>query len=125
MCIATIAAFNVFIGWQETVAVVPVRYVSVDIGKGLKLSCADENSLLHSKESAKITWIREGREDEQIKRMILEPNGVFELLNVSAGDAGNYSCTSDDDTVKARINVEVRSTLTSILRFYIQHVGMS
>ncbi|XP_025159887.1 Down syndrome cell adhesion molecule homolog isoform X4 [Harpegnathos saltator] len=56
-------------------------------------------------------WIREGRFDGQIERLKVEPNGMLELLNVSADDAGNYSCTLDDDhdAVKTRINVEVRT----------------
>ncbi|XP_011138978.1 contactin-2 isoform X3 [Harpegnathos saltator] len=99
-------------GWQEAVAVVPVRYVAVDVGKGLKLACAEESALLvHSDESVGVMWIREGRFDGQIERLKVEPNGMLELLNVSADDAGNYSCTLDDDhdAVKTRINVEVRT----------------
>lgn len=106
--------FVFFAGWQEAVAVVPVRYVAVDVGKGLKLACAEESALpTHSDESVGVMWIREDREDEQIERLKVEPNGVLELLNVTAHDAGNYSCTLDDDhdAVKARINVEVRSML--------------
>jgi len=95
-----------FAGWQETVAVVPMQYVAVDVGKDLKLACAEESVLSHSEES-NVMWIREGRK-EQIDRLKIEPNGVLELLNVSIDDAGNYTCTSDD-AVKARINVEVRS----------------
>jgi len=93
---------------------IPVRYVAVDVGEGLKLACADESILPYTEESnVGVMWIREGREDGQIKRLKVEPSGVLELLNVSADDAGNYSCTLDDDrdAVKARINVEVRSAL--------------
>lgn len=100
-------------GWQEAVAVVPMRYVAVDVGKSLKLACAEESALPHSEES-NVMWIREGREEiGQIERLKVEPNGMLELLNVSIDDAGNYSCTLDDDrdAVKARINVEVRSML--------------
>ncbi|XP_020290361.1 contactin-2 [Pseudomyrmex gracilis] len=99
-------------GWQGTVAVVPVRYVAVDVGKGLKLACAEENALPHSEESnVGVMWVREGREEGQIERLKVEPNGILELVNVSADDAGNYSCTLDDDhdAVKARINVEVKT----------------
>ncbi|KAH0954899.1 hypothetical protein HN011_011144 [Eciton burchellii] len=98
--------------WWETMAMIPVRYVAVDVGKGLKLACADESILPHTEESnVGVMWIREGREDGQIKRLKVEPSGVLKLLNVSADDAGNYSCTLDDDrdAVKARINVEVRT----------------
>lgn len=93
---------------------VPVRYVAVDVGNGLKLACAEENALPHSEESnVGVMWVREGREEGQIERLKVEPNGILELVNVSADDAGNYSCTLDDDhdAVKARINVEVRSEL--------------
>lgn len=93
---------------------VPLRYVAVDVGNGLKLACAEESVLpTHFDESMGVMWIREGREDGQIKRLKVEPNGVLELLNVSADDAGNYFCTLDDDhdAVKARINVKVRSML--------------
>ncbi|KAL6258770.1 hypothetical protein P5V15_010718 [Pogonomyrmex californicus] len=94
-------------GWQEAVAVVPMRHVAVDVGKDLKLACADESALSHFEESS-VMWIREGREDEQISRLKVEPNGVLELLNVSVDDAGNYSCTLDGE-LAARINVEVRT----------------
>lgn len=93
-------------------AVVPIQYVAIDVGKSLKLVCAEESALPHTEES-NVMWIREGREDGQIERLKVEPNGMLELLNVSVDDAGNYSCTLDDDldAVKAKINVEVRSTL--------------
>jgi len=96
-----------FAGWQEALAVVPMRYIAVDVGKDLKLACAEESDLSHYEES-NVMWIREGREDRQVERLKIEPNGVLELLNVSVDDAGNYSCTLDD-TVKAKINVEVKS----------------
>jgi len=86
----------------------------VDVGEDLKLACADENILPYTEESnIGVMWIREGRKDGQIKRLKVESNGVLKLLNVSADDAGNYSCTLDDDrdAVKARINVEVKSML--------------
>lgn len=101
-----------FTGWQETLAVVPMRYAAVDVGRDLQLKCADESVHSHSEDSnARVMWIREGREDGQIERLKVEPNGMLELLNVSVDDAGNYSCTLDDDrdAVKARINVEVKS----------------
>ncbi|XP_018364444.1 PREDICTED: protein sidekick isoform X1 [Trachymyrmex cornetzi] len=94
-------------GWQEALAVVPMQYVAVDVGKDLKLACAEESDLSHPKES-NVMWIREGRKDGQVERLKIEPNGVLELLNVSVDDAGNYSCTLDD-TVKAKINVEVKT----------------
>lgn len=96
-----------FAGWQETVA---VRYVAVDVGRDLQLACADEN-VLPEDSNARVMWIREGREDGQIERLKVDPNGMLELLNVSVHDAGNYSCTldGDHDAVKASINVEVRS----------------
>jgi hypothetical protein len=96
------------------VAVVPIQYVTIDVGKDLTLACDDENALSHSEESnVGVMWIREGREDGQIKRLKIEPNGMLELLNVSTNDAGNYLCTLDDDhdAVKAKINVEVKSAL--------------
>ncbi|XP_072745761.1 contactin-1 isoform X2 [Anoplolepis gracilipes] len=96
--------------WQETIAVVLIRQVAVDVGKDLQLTCADESVLPHSEDSnARVMWIREGREDGQIDRLKVKPNGVLQLLNVSVDDAGNYSCILDDDAVKAEINVEVRT----------------
>lgn len=96
---------------------VPMRHVAVDVGRDLQLACADESILSHFEDSnARVMWIREGREDGQIERLKVEPNGMLELLNVSVDDAGNYSCTLDDDrdAVKARINVEVRSTFVQL-----------
>lgn len=98
-------------GWQEVVAM-PMRHVAVDVGKSLKLACSEESALPHIEES-NVMWIREGREDGQIERLKVDPNGILELSNVSVDDAGNYSCTLDDDldAVKARISVEVKSRL--------------
>lgn len=84
--------------------------MAIDVGQDLTLACVEEDVLPHT-DSPEVMWIREGREDGQIKRLKVESNGVLELVNVSADDAGNYSCTLDDDVdaVKSRINVEVRS----------------
>lgn len=105
------------VGWQEVVAVELMRHVAVDVGKNLDLACAEEN--LPSEES-NVMWIREGREDGQIVRLRVEPNGMLKLLNVSVDDAGNYSCTWDDDrdAMKIKINVTVRSTLYSAVLMY-------
>lgn len=91
----------------------PVRSVAVDIGQNLTLACAEEDALPQAGESVGVMWIREGREDGQIERLKVEPNGALQLINVSADDAGNYSCTLDDDhdAVKTRINVQVKSKL--------------
>ncbi|KAL2723983.1 contactin-2 isoform X1 [Vespula squamosa] len=97
-------------GWQEVATLVQVRHVAIDVGQDLTLACAEEDALPRT-DSPEVMWIREGREDGQIKRLKVESNGVLELVNVSADDAGNYSCTLDDDVdaVKSRINVEVRT----------------
>lgn len=97
--------------WQEAVTLVPVRSVEIDIGQNLTVACAEEDALPQSGESVGVMWIREGREDRQIERLKVEPNGALDLINVSADDAGNYSCTLDDDrdAVKTRINVQVNS----------------
>ncbi|XP_076674123.1 contactin-5 isoform X4 [Andrena cerasifolii] len=97
--------------WQEAVTLVPVRSVEIDIGQNLTVACAEEDALPQSGESVGVMWIREGREDGQIKRLKVEPNGALDLINVSADDAGNYSCTLDDDrdAVKTRINVQVNT----------------
>ncbi|RLU26824.1 hypothetical protein DMN91_000621 [Ooceraea biroi] len=64
-----------FVLWQGAVAVIPMQYVSVDVGKGLKLACTEESILSHSEESTvRVMWIREGREDRQIDRLKVEPN---------------------------------------------------
>ncbi|XP_012272506.1 neuronal cell adhesion molecule isoform X2 [Orussus abietinus] len=98
-------------GWQRTLALVPVREVSVDLGQNLTLACADEDVLSHSGESSGVMWVREGREDGQVQRLKVEPSGALELVNVSADDAGNYTCTLDQDAdaVKARIKVQVKT----------------
>ncbi|XP_011700683.1 PREDICTED: uncharacterized protein LOC105457609 isoform X2 [Wasmannia auropunctata] len=92
-----------------------MRYVAVDVGNDLKLACTEEGVLSRFEESgishgeaSYVMWIREGREDGQVERLKIEPNGVLELLNVSVDDAGNYSCTVDE-VEKAKINVEVRT----------------
>ncbi|XP_076232318.1 contactin-1 isoform X2 [Calliopsis andreniformis] len=97
--------------WQEAVTLVPVRSVAIDVGQNLTLACADEDALPQSGESIGVMWIREGREDGQIERLKVKPNGALELVNVSSDDAGNYSCTLDDDhdAVKTRVNVQVRT----------------
>ncbi|XP_043515653.1 contactin-2 isoform X4 [Frieseomelitta varia] len=97
--------------WHKAATLVPVRSVAVDIGQNLTLACAEEDALPQAGESVGVMWIREGREDGQIERLKVEPNGALQLINVSADDAGNYSCTLDDDhdAVKTRISVQVRT----------------
>ena len=88
----------------------PERKVSVDVGRNLSLPCADEETT-QSTDFQAVMWIRDGREDGQIQRSKVKPNGTLQLVNVTKNDAGNYSCTLDDgsNTVKSRINVRVRS----------------
>lgn len=97
--------------WQEAVTLMPLKFVAVDIGQNLTLDCSDEDALTRSGESVGVMWVREGREEGQVERLRVEPNGILELINVSLDDAGNYSCTLDDDhdAVKARINIQVRT----------------
>lgn len=97
-------------GWQEGVAEVPLRYVAVDVGKDLNVTCAEENAIPYS-EAPNVMWVRQGREEGQTERLKVETNGMLKLLNVSVDDAGNYSCTLDDDldAIKTMINVTVRS----------------
>ncbi|XP_024869395.1 contactin-2-like isoform X1 [Temnothorax curvispinosus] len=108
-------------GWQEAVAVVPMRHVAVDVGSNMTLACTEDNDLPHSKAS-NVMWIREGREDGQIERLKVEPNGMLKLLNVSVDDAGNYSCTFDDDldTVKTMINVTVRTPPSALQNVWVK-----
>ncbi|XP_066591859.1 contactin-1 isoform X2 [Prorops nasuta] len=95
--------------WQESVSTVQFFNVAVDIGQNLTLLCDADWG--RSRESVGVMWVREGREDGQIKRLKVEPNGALELVNVSSEDAGNYSCTFDNDAeaAKTQINVEVRT----------------
>lgn len=104
---------------------VPVRFVDVDVGQNLTLACSEEDALPQSGISARPMWIRDGREDGQIERLTIESNGALELINVSADDAGNYSCTLHD-AVKTRVNVQVRSELLN-LSLHLQnnlHIGI-
>lgn len=89
----------------------PVRYEAVDVGDNLTLPCSSEDALPESGVTSGVMWVREGREDAQIARTKVRPDGSLQLLNVSALDAGNYSCTLDDDAdaVKTRVNVAIRS----------------
>ncbi|XP_016838254.1 protein sidekick-1 isoform X2 [Nasonia vitripennis] len=98
-------------GWHTAIALVsvPVRNVSVDLGENVTLICSNGSGSQNLGETKRVTWIREGREDGQSKRLTVEPNGVLKLINVSRFDAGDYYCTLDDDAVKDRINVQVRT----------------
>ncbi|XP_015594105.1 protein turtle homolog A isoform X2 [Cephus cinctus] len=98
-------------GWQKVLALVPVRDVDVDLGQNLTLACAEKDALVSTGQSSGVMWVREGREDGQVQRVKVELDGSFELVNVSRDDAGNYSCTLDNDAdaVKTRINVRVRT----------------
>ncbi|XP_020706160.2 Down syndrome cell adhesion molecule-like protein 1 homolog isoform X2 [Athalia rosae] len=100
-----------FAGWQKVLGLPPVRDVAVDLGQNLTLSCAQADVLLKSGNSSGVMWVREGREDAQVPRLKVEANGALQLIDVSADDAGIYSCTMDEDSdaLKARINVLVRS----------------
>lgn len=88
------------------------RTVSVDLRENVTLVCSSGDGMLNLGESNRVTWIREGREDGQSKRLSVQSNGILLLRNVSRFDSGHYYCTIDDDdaaSVKDRIKVQVRS----------------
>ncbi|XP_014214900.1 protein turtle homolog A [Copidosoma floridanum] len=88
---------------------IPVRNVSVDIGDNVTVPCTNGTQNLDETNRV-ITWIREGREDGQIKRLRVESNGVLKLINVSRFDTGFYYCTVDNDGVaRDRIYVKIRT----------------
>ena len=88
----------------------PVRNVSVDLGDNVTVVCANQDGAQTNLEiNNKVTWIREGREDGQSKRLTVEPSGLLKLINVSRFDTGDYYCTRDDDYIRERIYVQVRS----------------
>ncbi|XP_011500561.1 PREDICTED: protein turtle homolog A isoform X2 [Ceratosolen solmsi marchali] len=98
-------------GWHGALglAPVPLRNVSVDVGDNVTVVCSNEGRAQIFGTSNKITWIREGREDGQSKRLTVEPSGLLKLINVSRFDTGDYYCTLDDDAVRDRISVQVRT----------------
>ncbi|KAG7188210.1 hypothetical protein KM043_016081 [Ampulex compressa] len=97
--------------WQEAASLVQAHTVAVDVRQNLTLACVVGEPLPRSGETVGMMWIREGREDGQVERLKVEPDGTLELIDVSADDAGNYSCTLDDDhdAVKTKIEVQVRT----------------
>lgn len=99
--------------WQRALAELPVRDVAIDIGQNLSLHCTNDESSTYTRDFLPVMWIRDGREDGQIQRSKVKPNGTLELVNVTKHDAGNYSCTLDNDAdaVKISYNVRVRSEL--------------
>ncbi|XP_033225115.1 protein turtle homolog A isoform X2 [Belonocnema kinseyi] len=98
-------------GWQRALAEVPEREVLVDVGQNLSLPCASDETSTQAADFVAVMWIRDGREDGQIQRSKVKPNGTLELVNVTRHDAGNYSCTLDNDAnaVKSRIIVRIRT----------------
>lgn len=57
-------------------------------------------------------WVREGRDDQQNSRLMIQENGSLFLPQVDKNDSGIYACSPDNvvnDDIKARIKVLVRS----------------
>ncbi|KAJ8681487.1 hypothetical protein QAD02_017274 [Eretmocerus hayati] len=102
--------FVEFYDWHKALASLPIpaRNVSVDLGGNVTVVCLGE-STQNLGGNGKITWIREGREDRQVGRLSIDPNGVLKLTNVTPADSGIYYCTLDDDTIADRINVQVKT----------------
>ena len=90
----------------------PIHTVEVDIGHNVTVPCTDEGST-DSSNTSNVMWKRNGQLNAQ--RSNVFSNRALALVNVSLDDAGTYMCIVDDDTdtVKTRINIEVKS------RFYI------
>lgn len=96
--------------WKALALVPPIHTVEVDIGENVTVACADEDSLLdNGNVSSNVMWKREGQLNA--KRSNVFSNRALELVNVSLDDAGSYFCIVDDDadTIKTRINIEVKS----------------
>lgn len=77
----------------------------MDIGTNLTLKCPIEN-VQH------IMWEREGKEDDQKTRLVIQADGSLFLENVTQSDSGVYSCLPQNTVSEAllkSINVTVRS----------------
>ncbi|XP_043473090.1 protein turtle homolog B isoform X1 [Leptopilina heterotoma] len=98
-------------GWQRALAELPVREVAIDLGQNLSLHCINDENSMYPRDFLLVMWIRDGREDGQIQRSKVKPNGTLELVNVTKHDDGNYSCILDNDAdaVKISYNVRVRT----------------
>ncbi|XP_058806160.1 contactin-2 isoform X2 [Phymastichus coffea] len=107
-------------GWQRALAAEPAaaarmapkeRSVSVDLQENVTLVCSVNGDGAHNLgEGSRVTWIREGREDGQSRRLTVHENGLLSLYNVSSFDSGSYYCTLDDqDAIRDKIRVHVRT----------------
>lgn len=88
---------------------------AVDLGGTITLPCTNADSTAVN--DSIVSWVREGR--EEIRRRRIQPDGALVLTGLEREDAGIYLCTSDsrpgvsidDEDVRARIRLEVRSKL--------------
>lgn len=82
-----------------------IREIAVDIGRNLTLPC----SLPQTKS---ITWVYEGKEDQQIPHHLVQENGSLFLTEVDRNNSGIYTCSeenADGSDIKASIKVRVRT----------------
>lgn len=82
-----------------------IRNISLDLGRNLTLPC----SLPDVKN---IMWVHEGKEDQQIPRLLIQEDGSLFLMEVDRNDSGVYTClpaNSDSPDVKASIRLRVRT----------------
>ncbi|XP_067010650.1 immunoglobulin superfamily DCC subclass member 4 isoform X2 [Anabrus simplex] len=95
-----------------------LQEMTVDVGGNITLSCTDTSASLSPVDSDSIMWIREGRNEKQINRLSIQPDGGLTLTHLNRGDAGIYSCTLESkpgnttsafDVVRKRVKVEVRT----------------
>lgn len=93
-----------FLSFFASITAAVIKECYVDRGQNITLQCPLQNS-------RDITWIREGRKDEQRKRSSILSNGSLFLTKVNENDNGLYTCTKQNvvNEEKAHMKLFVRT----------------
>lgn len=84
---------------------VKVEDMGVDERHNITLPCGDE-----AIESYQVSWVRDGRDDNQTPRRSILKNGSLLISDVTRHDAGIYECQETvDEVIRTKIKVVVRS----------------
>lgn len=64
----------------------------VDVGENITLPCNENLHDTHLAVAEPVMWIKTGREEEQISRLKILPDGSLSLEKVIKSDTGEYMC---------------------------------
>lgn len=72
----------------------------VNLGENILLPCYDNLSNPHLSDFGSVMWVKSGKEEKQLNKLKILPNGSLSINNVIRSDAGEYMCKQERDEVE-------------------------